>query len=126
METNKAKIERLTPREEEIMNYFWEVGPMFVKDILESHPKPKPHINTLSTIVRTIEDKGLLSHHSFGKTYQYYPIVTRDEYNKACLYGVVDRYFNQSPLSVISTLVNEETVDIDDLKELIKRVENQE
>lgn len=119
------RFEKLTPREEEVMNSFWEIGPMFVKDLLDNHPEPKPHINTLSTIVRTLEEKGLLDHTSFGNTYQYYPIVTRDQYSKGCLNGVVSKYFNNSALTAVSTLVKEEKISLDELKSLIELVESQ-
>ena len=62
----------LTAKEEEIMGFFWEKGPLFVKEMLAFYEEPKPHFNTLSTIVRGLEDKGFLSHHTYGNTYQYY------------------------------------------------------
>ena len=69
-------MKRLTAREEEIMGYFWTKGPLFVKQLLEFYDEPRPHFNTLSTIVRGLEDKGFLAHHTFGNTYQYYAAVT--------------------------------------------------
>ena len=70
-------MKRLTAKEEEIMGYFWEKGPLFVKQLLEYYEEPKPHFNTLSTIVRGLEDKGFLSHNTFGNTYQYMPPLVR-------------------------------------------------
>ena len=73
-------MKRLTAREEEIMGYFWTKGPLFVKQLLEFYDEPRPHFNTLSTIVRGLEEKGFLAHHTFGNTYQYYAAVTEADY----------------------------------------------
>lgn len=70
----------LTAKEEEIMGFFWEKGPMFVKQLLELYEEPRPHFNTLSTIVRGLEEKGYLSHTAFGNTYQYHAVVSEEEF----------------------------------------------
>ena len=75
-------MKRLTAREEEIMGYFWTKGPLFVKQLLEFYDEPRPHFNTLSTIVRGLEEKGFLAHHTFGNTYQYYAAVTEADYSQ--------------------------------------------
>lgn len=115
---------KLTAKEEEIMNYFWERGALFVREILEQYDDPKPHFNTISTIVRGLEDRGFLSHNSFGKTYQYYAIVKREEFHKKSLKGLIGKYYNNSPIAAISSLVEEETISLDELKALINLVEN--
>ncbi len=119
-------MKNLTQREEEIMQLFWSQGALFVKDLLEHHSDPKPHFNTLSTIVRGLEDKKYLSHNTYGNTHQYYPIITKEEYNNSQLTGVVSKYFNNSFLDVVSTLVKEEELSIEELKKLIEQVEQQE
>ena len=101
-------MKRLTAKEEEIMGYFWEKGPLFVKQLLEYYEEPKPHFNTLSTIVRGLEDKGFLSHNTFGNTYQYYAAVSETEYSKGTLKNVIAKYFNNSYLGVVSSLIKEE------------------
>ena len=63
-------MKRLTAKEEEIMGWFWQKGPLFVKELLEYYEEPKPHFNTLSTIVRGLEEKGFLAHKNFGNSYQ--------------------------------------------------------
>ena len=117
-------MKRLSAREEEIMGFFWEKGPLFVKEIVGFYDEPRPHFNTLSTFVRTLEDKGYVGHRAFGNTYQYYAIVSRDEFKKKTLKGVISKYFNDSYLGVVSSLVEEEDISIDDLKELIRKVED--
>ncbi|RHJ81864.1 BlaI/MecI/CopY family transcriptional regulator [Parabacteroides sp. AM08-6] len=116
-------MKRLTAKEEEIMGFFWEKGPMFVKQLLGYYDEPKPHFNTLSTIVRGLEEKGFLNHHIYGNTYQYYASVTEEEYSKGTLKNVVAKYFNNSYLGAISSLVKEEEISVDELKRLIQEVE---
>ncbi len=123
MENSTKKTLRLTAREEELMNIFWLKGALFVREILELHTEPKPHFNTLSTIVRGLEEKGFLSHKSFGNTYQYFPAISREEYKNGALNNVVSKYFKNSYLGVVSTLIKEEQISLKELKELIESVE---
>ena len=113
----------LTAKEEEIMGFFWEKGPLFVKEMLEFYDEPKPHFNTLSTIVRGLEEKGYLTHKVYGNTYQYYATVSREDFSKRTLKGVISKYFNNSYLNAVSSLVREEDISVDELKELIREVE---
>ena len=120
----KRKIMKtLTAKEEEIMGYFWEKGPLFVKQLLDFYDEPRPHFNTLSTIVRAPPEKGFLSHEAFGNTYQYYAVVSRDDFKKKTLKGVISKYFNNSYLGAVSSLVKEEEISLDELKQLIRDVE---
>lgn len=116
-------MKHLTAKEEEIMGFFWENGPMFVKELLEFYDEPRPHFNTLSTIVRGLEEKGYLSHKVYGNTYQYYAVVSRDDFSRCTLKGVISKYFNNSYLGAVSSLVKEEDISLEDLKELIEKVE---
>ena len=114
----------LTAKEEEIMGFFWEKGPLFVKEMLAFYEDPKPHFNTLSTIVRGLEEKGFLAHYTFGNTYQYYATDSAEDFHKGTLKNVIRKYFNNSYLSAVSSLVSEEDISLDDLKQLIREVEN--
>lgn len=118
-------MQQLTKKEEEIMRYFWKHGTMFVKELLEFYTTPKPHFNTLSTIVRGLEDKGFLTHHTYGNTHQYYPVITEDMYSQGTLKGVISKYFDNSYLRAVSSLVKSENISLDELKALIRDVENQ-
>lgn len=114
----------LTAKEEEIMGFFWEKGPLFVKELLAFYSDPKPHFNTLSTIVRGLEEKGYLSHEAFGNTYRYFAVVSNDEFRSHTLKGVISKYFNNSYLSAVSSLVKKEEISVDELKQLIQEVED--
>ena len=116
-------MKRLTAKEEEIMAWFWEKGPLFVKELLTYYDEPRPHFNTVSTIVRGLEEKGFLSHRIYGNTYQYYALVTAGEYGKKNLHSVIAKYFDNSYLNVVSALIREEEVSVEDLRRLLDEVE---
>lgn len=117
-------MKKLTNKEKEIMDLYWQHGPMFVKELLEYYDEPRPHFNTLSTTVRILEKKGLLGHKQFGTSYQYYPTVTEKEYGRQSLAGVIKGYFDDSYLDAVSSFVKDEKISLEELKELIERIEN--
>lgn len=116
-------MKRITTKEEEIMGHFWSKGPLFVKELLNFYDENKPHFNTLSTIVRGLEEKGFLSHTAYGNTYKYYAVITEEEYKSCTLKNVISKYFNNSYLNVVSSLVNEEEISINELREILDQVE---
>ena len=119
------QMKKLTKKEAEIMNLFWEHGAMFVRELRELYPEPRPHVNTLSTMVRILESNGYLSHKAFGASYQYYPLVSREEeYSRSSLSGVISSCFGNSYLRAVSTLVREEKISLDELRQLIDQIEN--
>lgn len=118
------QMKKLTKKEAEIMNLFWENGAMFVRELRELYPEPRPHINTLSTMVRILESNGYLSHKAFGASYQYYPLVSREDYSRSSLSGVISSCFGNSYLRAVSTLVREEKISLDELRQLIDQIEN--
>ncbi len=117
-------MKRLTNKEKEIMDLYWQHGPMFVRELLEHYAEPRPHFNTLSTMVRLLEKNGFLGHRQFGNTYQYYPLVSEKEYGRSSLAGVIRNYFDNSYLSAVSSFVKEEKISVDELKQLIEQIEN--
>lgn len=118
-------MEKLTKREEELMRIFWERGPLFVRELVEMADEPKPHFNTLSTWVRMLEAKGYLAHEAFGATYRYYPLISEQEFGRGSLSSVVGRYFKDSYMGAVSALVESEKISLDELRELIRRIEGQ-
>lgn len=95
-----------------------------MKQIWEYYDEPRPHINTLSTIVRNLEEKGYLDHRAYGNSYQYYAVISQDEFKKKTLRNVISKYFNNSYLDVVSAFVNEEDISVDELKKLIRAAKN--
>ncbi|MFK7924038.1 MAG: BlaI/MecI/CopY family transcriptional regulator [Bacteroidia bacterium] len=117
-------MKRLTRKEEEVMQILWELEKGFVKDIIEHLPE-KSHYNTISSLVRLLEEKGYVGHKAYGKTHEYFPILKKEEYRKQFMGNVVKDYFANSYQSVISMFAQEENISIDELKALIKQIENE-
>ena len=118
-------MKKLTKKEEVIMDWFWEKGPMYIKELQELYPEPHPHFNTLSTQVRTLEANGYVLHKSFSGSFQYYAAIGREEYNKMRLDSLIGKLFGNSYLSAVSSLVHDEKITIDELKGLIEQIEQE-
>lgn len=116
-------MEKLTAKEEEVLGLFWKKGPLYVREIVELYEEPKPHFNTISTIVRALEEKGYVGHTSKGKSYQYYAIVAEEDMGKKSLSSIVGRYFKNSYLRVVSSFVEDGNIPVEDLRKLLDEVE---
>ncbi len=116
-------MEKLTNKEEEIMHILWKLEKVFVKDVLQEISGDKPHYNTLSTIIRNLEEKGYVSYNAFGKTHQYYPIISKEDYRKRFFNNAIDNYFNSSYKNVVSFFAKEEKISVEELKEIISLIE---
>jgi predicted transcriptional regulator len=119
-------MKKLTNKEKEIMDLYWQHGPMFVRELQALYDEPRPHFNTLSTIVRILEREGYLGHKQFGNTYQYYPLISEAEYGRKSIAGIIKNYFDDSYLSAVSSFVKEEKISIEDLRELINKIEQEQ
>ncbi len=120
---NTSYMEKLTAKEEEVLGLFWKKGPLYVREIVELYEDPKPHFNTISTIVRALEEKGYVGHTPKGKSYQYYAIVAEEDMGKKSLSSIVGRYFKNSYLRVVSSLVEDGNIPVEDLRKLLDEVE---
>lgn len=116
-------MEKLTNKEEEIMQALWQLGKAFVKDIVSILPQ-EPHYNTVSTTIRKMEDKGFVKHIAYGKTHQYYPSITKEEYRKTFMKKTINNYFENSYKNVVSFFANEEKISVAELKDIIKLIES--
>ncbi len=119
-------MEKLTRKEEELMELFWRHGAMFVREAVEWYAEPRPHINTISTMVRTLEAKGFLAHKAYGNTFQYYPAITAEEFSHKTLSQVVGKYFDNSYKRAVSTFVKEEKISVEELEEMIRQIQRGE
>ncbi|MFA0963408.1 BlaI/MecI/CopY family transcriptional regulator [Roseivirga sp. BDSF3-8] len=116
-------MEQLTKKEEEVMQILWEMKKGFVRDIIAEMPSPKPPHSTVSSVVRILETKGFVAHKAYGKTYEYYPVISKDEYRKFYLKNVVQDYFSDSYKEVLSFFAREENIGKEDLKELMDMID---
>lgn len=119
-------MEKLAKREEQIMRVLWQLQKAFVKEIIEEMPEPKPHYNTVSTIIRILEDKGYVGHKSFGNTHQYFPIIQKkEEYQKTEVKEVVKTYFDNSYSKMILHFAKEDKISEEELAEIMKMIKKQ-
>ena len=116
-------MQKLTNKEEEIMHILWKLKKAFVKDILAEITDDQPHYNTLSTIVRNLEEKGYVSHTAYGNTHQYYPIVSKEDYRKGFMNTAIENYFNNSYKSMVSFFAKEEKISAKELREILEMIE---
>ena len=116
-------LKELTKAEEQIMQILWDIKKGFVKDVLEKIPNPKPAYNTVSTIIRILEKKGFIGYASFGKTHEYYPLITRDVYRSFFLKNVMGNYFGGSIRNLVSFFAKDNNLDIKDMEELMRHIE---
>ncbi len=120
----KRKPNKLTEKEAEIMERLWNEGPQTIRELLAAYPDPKPHFNTISTIVRVLIDKGFVAHvGEKNGAFTYGALVESSELSGSSLARLVKNYFNNSYRSVVSALVDQEKISIDELREIIDMVE---
>ena len=110
---------KLTKAEEEVMQLFWTHGPNTVSQLLEYFDDPKPAQTTVSSFVRILEKKGFLDHKAYGRTYEYYPVVTKEAYSKFSIKEIISNYFGGSVKELVSFLAKEEDLSVSEISELI-------
>lgn len=119
-------MEQLTKVEEPIMQAIWKLGKGFVKDIIETlEEEPKPPYTTVSSVVRILETKGFVTHKAYGKTHEYYPLISKEAYRKGSLQRMVKHYFNNKTADLLSFLVTEKKLTKKELQELTRFIEDQ-
>lgn len=109
----------LTPKEEELMQLLWEHEPIVISKLIDFYPDPKPHFNTVSTVMKRLEVKGFVGHNEIGGSFQYYSKVKKDHFRRKGLKEFIKNYFGGNYYGVVSALVEEEKISADELKELI-------
>ena len=118
------KPRMLTEKEAFIMNILWDSErPLYVREILEKYPEPRPHFNTVATTVRILEDKGYVAHEVVGGSHRFIAIASRDDFRARGLADLIRDYFAGSYKSAVSALVEEEKISVDELRENIDIIE---
>jgi len=116
-------MEKLTGKEEEVMEMIWKIGPCAPKDVVAEYEEPKPHINTIATMFQSLERKGYLIHEAKGRGYIYYAAIAQEDYGRSKFSNFVNRYFDNSYMNVVSALVQEEKVSRSELLDFLKKLE---
>ncbi|MBO4765521.1 MAG: BlaI/MecI/CopY family transcriptional regulator [Bacteroidales bacterium] len=115
---------KLTAKEEMLMNIFWEHGSLFIRDLIGYIPDPKPHYNTVATLVKFLEEKGFVEREPMANSYRYKVKISERQYRGNTISDVVARYYDNSYLSLVSQFVEEDKMDLQQLKDLIAQIEN--
>ena len=118
-------MKKLTRKEEEVMKILWKLEKAFVKEIIEEYEDPKPHYNTVSSLVRLLQEKGIVGYNQYGNTYQYFPLISKEEYRKSFMKQVVSDYFDNSYKSAVAFFVREKGLSSEELEELVKMIKDQ-
>lgn len=113
----------LTAKEEQLMDIFWANGPMFIRDLISHLPEPKPHYNTVATLVKFLEEKGFVEREPMANSFRYKVKISERQYHGATVSNVVARYYDNSYLSLVSQFVEEDKMDLQELKDLIAQIE---
>ena len=116
-------MKRLSPKEEALMTIVWRMQKAFAKEIREALPNPKPHINTVATMLRRLSDKGFLRYEDFGATYRYNAAVSQQEYQKKVIKPLLKGLFGNSIKNAVAFFAQEEEISPDELREIIKMIE---
>ncbi|MBP7172795.1 MAG: BlaI/MecI/CopY family transcriptional regulator [Cloacibacterium sp.] len=115
-------MSKLTKAEEQVMQYLWTIEKGFLKDILEHFPEPKPHTNTVSTILKILMDKGFVDFTVHGRQHEYFPLVSKESYSGKSLKGLVKNYFEGSYKNAVSFLVEKNEMSVEDLEMLLNEL----
>ena len=118
-------MEKLTKTEEPIMQIIWQLQKVFINDIIDNLPDPKPPYNTISSIVRILEKKNLVGYKTFGRTHQYFPLIALKQYRKSLFSSILNDYFGNSYSNLMSHIIDDEKLkpeDVEELKEIIKNM----
>ena len=116
--------QKLTAKEEQLMTIFWEHGDLFIRDLVAYLPEPRPHYNTVATLVKFLEEKGFVEREPMANTFRYHVMITEKQYRGATVGEMVAQYYNNSYASLVSQFVEEDKMDLQELKDLIARIEN--
>lgn len=116
-------MQKLTNKEEEIMQILWKLKKAFVKEVLAEITEEPPHYNTLSTIIRNLEEKGYVAYNVFGNTHQYFPIVKMEDYRKRFMNTAIDNYFDSSYKNLVSFFAEEQKISAEELREILAIIE---
>ena len=115
-------MKELTKAEEQLMQILWKIKKGFVKDLIDELPEPKPAYNTVSTFIRIMEKKRFVGHNAYGNTHEYYPLISKQDYTKQYMKGLIKNYFSNSFQEMVSFFAKEDKMSVTELEELLQEV----
>lgn len=120
---NRTANDQLTPKEEELMQLLWQHGPILISKLVELYPEPRPHFNTVSTVMRRLEAKGFVGHNEVAGSFHYYAIANKEDFRRRSFGDFINNYFGGSYYGAVSALVAEDKITAEELKELLEMIE---
>jgi BlaI family transcriptional regulator, penicillinase repressor len=118
-------IPELTRAEEEVMQILWKLGKGFVNDVLEHYPEPRPAYNTVSTIIRILEKKGFIGHQAYGKTHEYFPLISKQDYTRQFMGNVFKGYFDNSFNKMVSFFTGDDSMTMKEMEDIRSIIDKQ-
>ncbi|MCZ2460551.1 MAG: BlaI/MecI/CopY family transcriptional regulator [Chitinophagales bacterium] len=119
-------MKTLTKAEEQIMQTVWKLGKAFLREIVDDMPNPKPHQNTVATLLRILVEKEFIGVNVLGRHHQYYPLISKEEYSKRSIKQFARNYFEGSFSNVVSFLVKENNISVEELETLLQQIKKQQ
>lgn len=117
-------MDKLTKKEEEVMKILWNLRKAFVKDIVAEFPDPKPPYNTISSLVRILQEKGIVGFKQYGNTYEYFPLLSKEAYRKSYMKEIITDYFDNSFSKAVASFIKEEQLDQKEIEEILKLIKS--
>jgi predicted transcriptional regulator len=117
-------VDRLTKKEEEVMKILWNLKKAFVKDIVAEFADPKPPYNTISSLVRILQEKGIVGFKQYGNTYEYFPLLSKKDYRKRYMKEIITDYFDNSFSKAVASFIEEEQLDQKEIDEILKLIKS--
>src|SRR4029078_3623247 len=118
----RTSMKKLAKREEQIMQVYWDLGKAFIKEVIPHLPEPKPHYNSVATMVKILEEKGFLDHDSVGNVYRYFPVISREDYQKHAMKDIVSQYFDNSYPRMLAFFAKEQNLTEDEFQEILQKI----
>lgn len=117
-------MQKLAKREEQIMQVFWELEKAFIKEIIPHLPDPKPHYNSVATMVKILEEKGFLDHETVGNVYRYFPLISKEDYQKHAMKDIVSQYFDNSYPRMLAFFAKQQNLSEAELNEILNIIKS--
>jgi predicted transcriptional regulator len=120
------EIKELTKAEEEVMQLLWRLKRGFIKEILEKFDEPRPAYSTVSTIIRILNEKGFVNYKVYGRTFQYFPVISKDDYRKTQMSSFVRNYFSNSYQKMVSFFAREDSITVKDMEDIMAMMKKED